>query len=115
MVYNLKLHTFVSRTEAANGGRPATLFKKRLWRKCFPVNFAKFLRTTFLQNTSGRLTLKKSKYLLCKSTKPNSKVWHFRNTLGKCFRIESELGLSPFSKHVRFLSNLCKCYFPQKS
>ena len=24
---------------------PATLFKKRLWRKCFPVNFAKFLRT----------------------------------------------------------------------
>ena len=29
-------------------GRPATLFKKRLWCKCFPVNFAKFLRTAFL-------------------------------------------------------------------
>ena len=27
--------------------RPATLLKKRLWHKCFPVNFAKFLRTTF--------------------------------------------------------------------
>ena len=27
--------------------RPATLFKKRLWHKCFPVNYAKFLRTTF--------------------------------------------------------------------
>ena len=26
-----------------------------LWRRCFPVNFAKFLRTSFLQNTSGRL------------------------------------------------------------
>ena len=25
--------------------RPATLLKKRLWRRCFPVNFAKFLRT----------------------------------------------------------------------
>ena len=27
--------------------RPATLLKKRLWRRCFPVNFAKFLRTPF--------------------------------------------------------------------
>ena len=32
---------------------PATLLKKRLWHRCFPVNFAKFLRTPFLQNTSG--------------------------------------------------------------
>ena len=36
---------------------PATLLKKRLWRKCFPVNFVKFLRTPFLQNNSGRLLL----------------------------------------------------------
>ena len=28
--------------------RPATLLKKRLWHRCFPVNFAKFLRTPFL-------------------------------------------------------------------
>ena len=27
--------------------RPATLLKKRLWHRCFPVNFAKFLRTPF--------------------------------------------------------------------
>ena len=26
---------------------PATLFKKRLWHRCFPVNFAKFLRPPF--------------------------------------------------------------------
>ena len=32
---------------------PATLFKKRLWHRCFHVNFVKFLRTLFLQNTSG--------------------------------------------------------------
>ena len=32
---------------------PTTLLKIRLWHKCFPVNFAKFLRTRFLQNTGG--------------------------------------------------------------
>ena len=30
------------------GLRTATLLKKRLWHRCFPVNFAKFLRTPFL-------------------------------------------------------------------
>ena len=37
--------------------RSATLFKKRLCHRCFPLNFVKFLRTSFLQNTSGRLLL----------------------------------------------------------
>ena len=41
--------------------RPATLFKKRLWHRCFPVNFAKFLRTPFLQITSVRLLLNRIK------------------------------------------------------
>ena len=39
------------------GLRPATLLKKRLWYRCFPVNFAKFITTPFLQNTSGLLLL----------------------------------------------------------
>ena len=26
---------------------PATVLKKRLWHRCFPVNFAKFLRASF--------------------------------------------------------------------
>ena len=34
------------------GLKPATLLKKRLWHRCFPVNFATFLRTLFLQDTS---------------------------------------------------------------
>ena len=39
--------------------QPAEVFyRKRLWHGCFPVNFMKFLRTPFLQNTSGRLLLK---------------------------------------------------------
>ena len=33
--------------------RPATLLKKRLWHRCFPVDFVKFLRTPFLYHTSG--------------------------------------------------------------
>ena len=37
--------------------------KKRLWHRCFPLNFAKFLRTPFSQNTSGRLLLDKQHFL----------------------------------------------------
>ena len=32
---------------------PTTLLKNILWHRCFPLNFAKFLRTLFLQNTSS--------------------------------------------------------------
>ena len=35
-----------------------TFSPPHLWHKCFPVNFEKFVRTPFLQNTSGRLLLK---------------------------------------------------------
>ena len=36
--------------------------KKRLWQRCFLVNFVKFLRMAFLQNSFGRLLLKTSIY-----------------------------------------------------
>ena len=39
------------------GLMPATLLKNRLWRRCFPINFVKILRTPFLQNASVRLLL----------------------------------------------------------
>ena len=35
----------------------ANAAKNELWYRFFPVNFAKFLRTPFLQNASGRLLL----------------------------------------------------------
>ena len=35
----------------------ANLLKKRLWHRRFPVNFAKYLRTPFLQKASGCLFL----------------------------------------------------------
>ena len=36
----------------------ATLLKKRLWHRCFPVNFAKFLRTPFFTEHLWWLLLK---------------------------------------------------------
>ena len=39
-----------------------SLLKKRLRHRCFPVNFAKFSGTPFLQNTSARLLLLNSKF-----------------------------------------------------
>ena len=35
--------------------RPATLLKKRFWHRCFPVNFAKFLRAPFFKEHFRRL------------------------------------------------------------
>ena len=46
------------------GLRPATLLQKRLWRRCFPVIFVKFLRTYFLHNTSGWLLLTRHRIYL---------------------------------------------------
>ena len=54
--------------------RPAALLRKRFWYRCFPVSFAKCLRTPFLQNTSGWLLLIKSLFrgsypeVFCKET-----------------------------------------------
>ena len=39
------------------GMRSATFLKNRLWQRCFPVSFVKFLSTPFSQNTSWRLLL----------------------------------------------------------
>ena len=44
---------FTGNTCARVSLRPATLFKKRLLHSCFPVKFAKFLRTPFFIDTSG--------------------------------------------------------------
>ena len=37
----------VNESKSSYGLSPATLLKKRLWHRCFPVNFVKFLRTPF--------------------------------------------------------------------
>ena len=45
------------------GLKPATFLKKRLWHGSFPVNFEKFLRAPFLQNTFGRLNSESPNFL----------------------------------------------------
>ena len=57
------------------GLRPPTLWKKGLWHRCFPVNFAKFLRTVFRQNTSRRLLLSTAD---CPFRRPKEKRPTFR-------------------------------------
>ena len=61
--YKSVMKILKKKSEAATGGillkkalRLATLLKKRLWHKCFPMSFAKFLRAPFLQNTSGEVS-----------------------------------------------------------
>ena len=46
-----------SKAEALFDDIKKEILKKKLWYRCFPVNFSKFLRTPFLQNISGRLLL----------------------------------------------------------
>ena len=53
-----------------NNKRPATLLKKRLWHGYFAVNFTKFLRRTFPQNTSGRLVLSFEKSFINNKKRP---------------------------------------------
>ena len=55
MYYNLRkssvdgdrLRVFKMIQELKSKLKPRTLLKKRLWHRCFPVNFEKFLRTPF--------------------------------------------------------------------
>ena len=57
-------HLFLSLyINKVKGVRTANLLKKRLWRRCFPVNLAKFLRTPFLEITYRRLLLKHGEHL----------------------------------------------------
>ena len=77
--------------------------KKRLWQRCFPVNFVKFLRTPFLQNTSGRLLLEmfsvKQQAQACNFTK---KIYHHR-----CFPVNFHTIFS----YPRNIFNDCYCLF----
>ena len=50
-----KMFLKILQSSQENNCARVSLLKKRLWHRCFPVNFAKFLRTPFLQNTSRRL------------------------------------------------------------
>ena len=71
---------------------PAGLLKRSLWNRRFLVNIANFLRTNFLQNTSGGLLLKyisKMRSILWRlwdvSKMSLTSIWLFKNTPQKRF------------------------------
>ena len=70
--------------------RPATLLKKRLWHKCFPVNFAKFLRTLFLTEHLRWLLLNSITYCTCPNFRRVNPAGNYmfkvnnRNTRTRC-------------------------------
>ena len=73
------------------GLRLATLLKRRLWQRCVPVNFAKFLRTPFLQDTARRLLL----YLIRSDYHKISRLYfHWLYRIGKHLICQ---------KHIHFL------------
>ena len=50
---------------------------EKLWHRCFPVDFAKYLRTPFLQNTSRRVLLETKECLFKKLVSPfRGELWH---------------------------------------
>ena len=42
--------SFLIKLQAGKESIPATLFKKKLWYRCFPVSFAKISRTLFMEH-----------------------------------------------------------------
>ena len=94
--------------------RPATFLKKRFWDRCFPVNFAKLLRTTFLQNTSGRLFPYRSSHRKC--SEKIGVLKNFANFIGKylCWGL-SLIKFSAGLKACNFIKKrLQHWYFPLK-
>ena len=85
------------------GLRPATLFKLRLWNRCFPMNFAKFLRTPFHTNSSSGC--------FCRVFLKFSQI-----SQGSLFNIVAVLRLWPWDFPVKFakflrtaiLKNICQ-------
>ena len=77
--------------------RPATLLKKRIWHRHFPVNFVKFLRTPFLIGHLWWLLLLRARsiYTITKSSMPiffsnNSElyIFHFDKEISSDFEIK---------------------------
>ena len=74
-------HLYQSLFQEGCGPEACNFIKKRVWHRCFPVNCAKFLRTPFLQNNSGRLLQHLATVL---------KVWIFCFSIRKNFKKECQ-------------------------
>ena len=87
--------------------RLATLLNKRLWHRYFTVNFAKFLRIPFLQNTSGQLLVNLPETLIFRSS---CSQMFFKVSILKNFTVLEPLSNNKlsFTEHLRWLLlNFC--------
>ena len=75
-----------------------SLLKKKLWHRCFPVNFANFFGTPILQNIFARLLLN------IMSTKKSFYAMGSWNSWFNSFIIHLENGKSISSERTKFLS-----------
>ena len=101
------------------GLRTSTLLKKRFWHWCFPVNFAKLLRTPFLQNNSGRLLriVFSNRCLWCLEWQMkenlNEEIWNIKKQ--RLYILHSRHLLeSPFVKRItriKFLLKFAWCLY----
>ena len=97
---------------------PATLLKKRLWHRSFPLNFAEFLRTPFFIEHFPRVLLKLKESNLIKR-KMNYKrkwpIWSKRYKFIKSRKFKSTWLLLPWSnKALRDANTTSKLYQPSK-
>ena len=83
--------------------RPATLLKKRLWHRCFPVNFAKFLRTPFFTEHLRCLLLPILKYICVRLLLRGSSLEFFPH---KTFRFLKNKTKKPRSNTQLYEKNL---------
>ena len=90
--------------------RSATLLKKRLWHRCFPVNFARFLGTSFFTEHL-RVTTAFSRIALATDEVRGLYFVRIqrqcsRAVLGKCFR-DSKQSRKLFKMCVKLRKNTC--------
>ena len=87
----------------------ATSLKRRFWHRRFPVNFARFLRTPFLQNISGRLLLIGS--TLCTNDPHNDKSSHRWCSIKKAVyknSLDPKAGVFLWILWTPILRNICE-------
>ena len=88
--------------------QPWGFVKKETLARVFPVNFVKFLRTRFLENTSGRLFLSgKPLYLFACERKTLKRIFNTNNELS---HNRTEKQIMPFKTTVNWLFNDIWCY-----
>ena len=80
---------------------PATLLKKRLWHRCFPVNFLKFVRTPFYTEHLCRLLLNLSTHCYLQpriSNRVCQKCDRFEKFINICHSSQDHLKTGDFKK-----------------